>query len=139
MRLVLSIVAAAVAAWSCGTSVARCTPANCNGCCEADAGCQAGDSTSSCGRDGKTCAPCTGGKTCMSGVCFGGFGGGTGGGSAAGGTAGGAAGGSGGASGGASGGTAGGTAGGAAGGASCGFSPRADHLLINEISVATSA
>ncbi len=121
MRVVAFVICSvflAVASLSCSGG-AKCTAANCMGCCDSVTGtCTAGTAQNACGKGGATCAPCAAGTSCGNGVCSAGTGGGsgsTGGGSGsnAGGT-GGTAGGTGGTAGG-TGGTAGGT-GGTAGG-----------------------
>ena len=76
MRLFGSIIAAFVLS-SCSTPAPKCTPANCNGCCDSSAGCLDGLSESSCGKFGETCAPCRTGGTCAAGQCMGGVGGAT--------------------------------------------------------------
>jgi hypothetical protein len=49
--------------------VAKCTPANCDGCCRDDQ-CQPGDATNACGKDGAGCQVCTGQQACTaSGAC----------------------------------------------------------------------
>ncbi len=66
------VAAVSLALWGtlgCGPVAATCTPANCHGCCTADARCLPGDSSSSCGFAGAECKDCEQG-TCGTGRCM---------------------------------------------------------------------
>ncbi len=72
----------------------RCTPNNCNGCCDPTGMCLDGTTKDACGVRGAACSTCGVTASCGAGVCLGsGTGGGTSGGGVAGGSAGGTAGG----------------------------------------------
>lgn len=63
----VSFVVAAVA--SCGQTGARCTAANCNGCCDSDGVCQTGDAPTACGHGALACVACSAGQVCLAGNC----------------------------------------------------------------------
>ncbi len=71
MRLLLVLVLASSALFSCGstTSDSTCSAATCAGCCTADGQCAGGTETSACGAAGLRCDSCVGAQVCQAGRC----------------------------------------------------------------------
>ncbi len=49
---------------ACSPAAAKCSPSNCNGCCDSTDKCQTGAASASCGAGGKACGVCTAAQTC---------------------------------------------------------------------------
>ncbi len=55
---------------ACGTPKGPCGPATCNGCCDDNGACVAGNADSACGRSGNACDACPASRFCKDNGCF---------------------------------------------------------------------
>jgi hypothetical protein len=67
-RVAVAFVLLLVVSACVGCSNPPCGPSNCEGCCQADGSCSAGDQAEGCGTRGGACGTCGGTEQCVAGA-----------------------------------------------------------------------